>query len=242
MKRSLFKMALTVAAMLAAANVSRAGSITYITPTGSMAGGQPVDVTTTLTTSSGLVHITIQNLENNPKSDIQTLNGISFTLSTGQTAVSSFTQEAVQRTVMNNNPGGYTDTGTPTTPIVAPDKWHSNAAGLGVEITSIGNSAGHGTLIGGPNGSNAYAAANNSITNANHNPFMSGVATFDLSITGVTAASTITALRFEFGTAAGTNVTGQQAVPEPSSLVLAGLGSLGVLAVCVRRRLRGTTR
>jgi hypothetical protein len=239
MKSNLFSMALAVAAMLAAASVSRAGSITYITPSGSTAGGQSVDVTTTLTTSAGHVLITMQNLENNPKSDIQTLNGISFTLSTGQTAVSSFTQEAVQRTVTSNAAGGFTDTGTPTTPIVAPDKWHFNAAGLGIEITSIGNSAGHGTLIGGPDGSNAYAVANSSITNANHNPFMAGIATFDLSITGVTAASTITALRFEFGTEAGTNVTGQS-VPEPSSLVMAGLGSLGLLAVLVRRRLRET--
>jgi hypothetical protein len=241
MKPRWFSMALAVAATLAAANVSRAGSITFITPSGSMAGGQPVDVTATLTTSAGQVFITVQNLENNPKSDIQTLNGISFSLSTGQTAVSSFTQEAVQRTVTSNAAGGFTDTGTPTTPIVAPDKWHFNAAGLGIEITSIGNSAGHGTLIGGPNGSNAYAAANSSITNANHNPFMAGVATFDLNITGVTAASAITALRFEFGTAAATNVTGQ-AVPEPSSLVLAGLGSLGLLAVRVRRRLKETSR
>ena len=241
MKPRWFSMALAVAATLAAANVSRAGSITFITPSGSMAGGQPVDVTATLTTSAGQILITVQNFENNPKSDIQTLNGISFSLSTGQTAVSSFTQEAVQRTVTSNAAGGFTDTGTPTTPIVAPDKWHFNAAGLGIEITSIGNSAGHGTLIGGPNGSNAYAAANNSITNANHNPFMAGVATFDLNITGVTDASAITALRFEFGTEAGTNVTGQ-AVPEPSSLVLAGLGSLGLLAVRVRRRLKETSR
>ena len=96
MKRRLFSMALAVAATLAAANVSRAGSITFITPAGSTAGGQPVDVTATLTTSAGQVLIAVQNLENNPKSDIQTLNGISFSLSTGQTAVSSFTQEAVQ--------------------------------------------------------------------------------------------------------------------------------------------------
>ena len=137
MKRSLFKMALTVAAMLAAANVSQAGSITYITPTGSMAGGQPVDVTTTLTTSSGLVHITIQNLENNPTSDIQTLNGISFTLSTGQTAVSSFTQEAVQRTVTSKNPGAYTDTGTPTTPIVAPTNGTPPRQGLASKLPAL---------------------------------------------------------------------------------------------------------
>jgi len=235
--------ALAASAVLAWGGSARAVMVTYNTAPGATAGGQPVDVTATFSTQAGQVVITVTDLQNNPTSDIQTLNGISFSLSTGQTVASSFTEQAILRTVTGNGAGQYSDVGTPTTLVSAPDKWNlNNSTGLGIEITSIGNSGGHGTLIGGPDGSNAYAAANSSITNSNHNPFAAGTATFTLNIAGVTSSSTISAARFEFGTAAGTNLPGQpgqpQASPVPEPSVLALSCVLGVAALGYRWKTR----
>jgi hypothetical protein len=70
-------------------------------------------------------------------------------------------------------------------------------------------------LIGPPNGSNLYAAANGSIKNGAHNPFLGLTATFTLNVPGVTDASTISAATFLFNTAAGSIITGENPVPEP---------------------------
>ena len=188
---------LALAGLLILSSRADAASVTFITPTGSTAGGQTVDATVTLVTSLNHVLITIQNLEDNPKSDIQAINGISFKLSTGQTVGSIASSSALKRTINSTAIGDYSDAGPSAT------NWLYKQAGLGVEITNIGNAMAKQTLIGDPNGSNAYAAANGSIAGSVHNPFLAGVATFDLLINGVTAATTIDALRFEFGTTSG---------------------------------------
>ena len=60
-----------------------AGSIEYITPAGSMTGGQPVDASATLTTASGSLLITLNNLEANPTSIVQALSDLQFTVGNG---------------------------------------------------------------------------------------------------------------------------------------------------------------
>jgi hypothetical protein len=224
-----------------------ASVITYTTPSGSMSGGQPVNVTVTLTTSANDLSITLRNLEANPTSDSQSVNGISLSLSSSETAGSIFSSSATMRTISGNAAGQYSDAGPSAT------NWFYHQANLGIEITNIGNPMAKETLIGDPNGGNAYAAANSSIAGANHNPFLAGTATFDLHIPGVTAASTITALQFEFSTSPGFNVTGHDpgtpevlipSTPEPSAVVLAisgiGLISLGRFVRARRRRAKSS--
>src|SRR5215470_10283724 len=63
-----------------------ANSITYVTPTGSTAGGQPVDATATFTTGAGIVTITLSNLQANPTSVVQALSDLDFVLSNGATS------------------------------------------------------------------------------------------------------------------------------------------------------------
>src|SRR5262245_14284878 len=61
----------------------QAGSITYITPAGSTAGGQPVDAKAEFTTSGNTLTIVLTNLEANPKSVVQNLSDLSFTIGNG---------------------------------------------------------------------------------------------------------------------------------------------------------------
>jgi hypothetical protein len=227
-----------VAIALMVAPSAHADMVTFDVLVGSTAGGQPVDVTVTLTSFLNGVTVTLRNLEANPTSDIQAINGITFALSTGQTAGSISSSSAIMRTITGNGAGQYNDTGPSGT------DWHYNQAGLGVEITALGTAHAPQTLIGDPNAGDAYAAANPSITNngnGSHNPFLAGTATFNLAISGVTADTTFSGLKFEFGTAAGTNLTGHlvPSVPEPASITLlgGGLGLLTMFALRSRRRL-----
>jgi hypothetical protein len=216
-------------------------SFVYNTAGGSTAGGQPVNATATFTITAGHVEILLTNLLSNPKSDIQTLNGIQFTLSSGQTVGSNFTSSALHRQIDSNapNPTGWHDVGVSST------NWNlNNGVSGGIELTSIGNSGGSPTLIGGPDvATNAYLAAGGSIAGSGpHNPFLAGTATYELDISGLQANASISSMRFEFGTAGGTNVTGMltPSVPEPSTVIMTSLG-LGALGLVQRARRRKAT-
>jgi hypothetical protein len=81
-----------------------------------------------------------------------------------------------------------------------------------------------------------YSNANGSIAgNDPHNPFLTGTATFDLAVLGLTEASTITSAIFSFGTTEGNDVPGTR-VPEPSTGPIFLIS--GVLAAIVTARLR----
>jgi hypothetical protein len=96
-----------------------------------------------------------------------------------------------------------------------------------------------------------YPNANGSITD-NHEPDFRKVATFILSVPGVTSGSTVIdgSVTFNFGTALGEHsVPGVppppppfvSAVPEPASLILLGLGGLcGLTSLGITRRRRMT--
>ena len=205
-------------------------SFGFITPSGSMAGGQPVNAMATFTISAGVVQVTITNNEVDPTSDSQTVNGVSFTLSSGQT-VGSISSKSGQLINIAGNGSFSTTGGNPN--------WAYGQSGLGVEISSLlaSNGGGSPTIIG-PAGSGGIYSGNASITNGAHNPFVQDTATFTLAIAGVPANATITAMRFEFGTESGSNVTGIpfSTIPEPASVVMlsAGIGAIGL--VSLRRR------
>jgi len=76
---------------------------------------------------------------------------------------------------------------------------------------------------------------------ANFNPYVSGTLSFTVAVTGVTSSTTITSATFSFGTGPETFVPGVPTttpVPEPSTLAIAGLGTLGFLGYGLRRRLK----
>jgi hypothetical protein len=87
-----------------------------------------------------------------------------------------------------------------------------------------------------------YTSANSSITK-NFSPFVDGPATLTLNLAGVTSSTKITGVTFSFGTGPDYTVTGKPGppdsplpVPEPSTLVIAGLGAIGFVAYEMRRR------
>ena len=161
---------------------------TFNTPSGSSVGDGPVDATATFTTRLNTITITIRDLEVNPTSVGQTINGVDFSLSNSKTAGSITSQDATLRTVTGTGAGKYSDAGSPTTSVGASNTWNyvtdtSQGKNLGVMVTSLGNHAAVPTVIGDPNASNAYSNGNGSIT-GNHNPFLAGTVTIVLSVIG----------------------------------------------------------
>jgi hypothetical protein len=225
-----------LAVLLATGVQTAKADFTFVTAVGKTAGGQPVDATATFHFSVDQLTVTIRNLQSNPTSDIQSINGIAFSVSPSETVATLTGSSAVQRTITSHAVGGFSDSATPLT-----TNWNLNfgVSGFKFELTTIGNPMAKETIIGDPALTGAYSAANSSIFGSNHNPFLTGTATFTLSIPGVTAATTIAGMQFEFGTAAGTNAPGTlTAVPEPASLSLIGIGLGGAFVVGLRNRRR----
>jgi hypothetical protein len=213
----------------------RAGMITFVTPSGSSTGGGPVDASASFVTSSGSLSIVLTDLEANPKDVAQLLSDLSFTVGnggslTGATLSSSSSQEI---TVLSN--GSFTLGSTVAT------GWVPSLSGSSgsLDVLAAGGAGPAHLLIGPPGAGGTYSNANPSIAgNGPHNPFLNQVATFSILGSGITADTTITSVTFSFGTTSGIDVQGVT-VPEPSSLVLAGIG-VGVLGLIALRRSRST--
>ena len=174
---------------------SYASTIIFSTPVGAMdTAGEQVDATASVTTgASGLVTVTLTDLEANPRSAGQLLSDFSFT-------ISSPIASALNTTT--------TPTGTLVfvgQPVVA-----TAIASWG--LTSTGTTLTLDSLLGGPSqtiiGPGPYTNANSSITGSSHNPYLNQTATFSFTVSGVTAATTVSAASFSFGTSSDDHVAG----------------------------------
>ena len=218
-----------------------AASITY-TGSGSGADGA-LAAKAIFTTGDGVISLVLSNelATSVIRSPGQALSDITFTLSNdagtlgAQTAAGQFGDLSG-----NPNAGVVTyvasdsDTGD-TTPI----RWFSgNGAGVsGATVTLETIGGGQPSQMIAPNIANGgqYTNANNGLQN--FNSFVIGPATFTIALPGVTANTTVTGVTFSFGTQAEYTVTGDpSAVPEPSTLVLAGIGGLGMIGMVRRSR------
>jgi hypothetical protein len=141
----------------------------------------------------------------------------------------------MERSVADN--GTYTDGSTMAAGwvLTAGSSWALDV------LAGTGHAGPAHTLIGAPDGSNVYGFANNSITgNGPHNPFLAGPLTFTLSISGLTADSSIKMNYFQFGTQDGSGqVQGTpltQSVPDGGMTALL-LGAALSGLVLMRRKL-----
>ncbi|HEV3201661.1 MAG TPA: hypothetical protein VGZ73_27365 [Bryobacteraceae bacterium] len=195
--------------LLAAGAWNCAGQI--CTFNGATVNGLPVGALANFTVGDGFVTVSLQNTQADPKSAAQLLNGISFTLSSGQTSGSLGPNSANLRRVQMG--GRFVDYGPTAT------GWGlESAAGGALQLCGLcsllGFIAPTHLLIGDPAGSGTYASANASIAgNLLHNPYTSGPATFLISVPGIVAGATVTSATFSFGTQAGATAPGFCGLP-----------------------------
>jgi hypothetical protein len=216
---------IVLAALVAPAS---AAVIPFTPAPGSTVGGQPVSARVSFTTAANQVDVFLENLQADPTSAVQCLSGLKFTLSTGQTAGTITTSSGTERSVNNNNPGGFTDGAVVAT------GWGISSTGTQIWLDRLSQQdANKNTIIGPPDGSNAYASGNPSIAGGSHNPHLGLNASFTLNVPGVTASSFVTSVTFQFNTAYGFELT----VPEPGMASVLGIAGLACLVV--RRRGRG---
>jgi hypothetical protein len=189
--------------------------------------------TALITTGSGTITLTLTDIAVNPSDVTFNVSGFSFTLSSAPSSESIASSSSVLRTVAGG--GTYTDGAT-----VAPG-WAFSLIGAVTTLDDLGG-GGAGpahTIIGAPAADNKYDAANGGIAGNNaHNPFLDQTATWTFTAAGVTAATTVTATTFQFGTTDGANQFAGVAVatPEPASIAMM-IGAAG-LGLIWRRRFR----
>ena len=214
-----------------------AAVIAFNTPTGATLGGQPVDAAVTFTTGAGTIHVTLQDLLVNPTDVGQLLSDLSFHIAgvTGNITGTLSTSSGQEVTVAGN--GSFTTGGSPST------GWLLTGGTGGTFLLNVlGTPTGPAHLIIGPPApGSTFTNANGSIAgNGPHNPFIFEVASFDLSVPTVTAASSIDNVVFSFGTTPGANVPAAGTpVPEPGTLLLLGFGLAGVAGAVRWGRRRG---
>jgi hypothetical protein len=223
--------------ILLSASFAIAGPIiTFTTPANSALDNLPVSAEAIFTLGNGTITIGLVNLQANPKSVIQNISDLYFTVDSWSGSTASLSSSTgLERNVAHDS--SYTDLSGASTgwklDIVVGNKFHLD--GLGATYTPA-----H-TIIGPADASGKYGNANSSIAGNNpHNPFLFGTeehpVTFTLNIPGVTEGTKITDVIFSFGTAAGNNVPSVSSVPEPGTLLLLSVGLTGIYGYRLRKR------
>jgi MYXO-CTERM domain-containing protein len=219
-------------------------SYLYVTPNGSTTGGGSVSAQASITVNNGSFTVVLTDLLANPTADSQEISGIKFTVS-GALGSGSLA------TVNSGNISTISSGGSYTSGVADPlTRWTATGttgSSPSIDLNTYSGGSPNRLIIGpdskgsfNPAGGGLYSNANNSIT-GNHQPSILGSATFTVTDSGITTSSIVTAVTFEFGTSQGSNqVAGQlvPSVPEPASIISAGMGLLGVVGVALRRRRR----
>lgn len=210
--------------------LSSASTIHWVTPAGSRTSGT-VNTSATVVTEDGRITVTLSNLLANPNDVGQLVSGFSFTLSSTPTTTLGTISTPTGSLITIDRHGERSASSDAILP------WNLTNAGATILLERLGADDAPSQLIIGPG---PYTNANGSIAhNRPHNPFLDGSAKFTFDVAGVTAATSVRDVTFNFGTTRGVTVPGicsdcdgggrsGSEVPEPLSAILIGGGLLGV--------------
>jgi hypothetical protein len=227
---------LFLAAVALLFGVANANAVVF-TASGTDADGS-VAAKATITLSGNILTVVLQDTQTGIHSSGQTISGIFFDLS-GLTTASSFTQAGSLVSYSGS---------VPTFSAGPPTNWINGTSGTAVAITTIpgAGAAPPDNLILGPSPAPTGNALNS------HSPFIDGTGTFTLTLNaGVTNASTISNVEFQFGTydtpflLAGSPGGGPfpvGSIPEPSTWAMMILGFFGVGFMAYRRKSQTSLR
>jgi len=217
--------------MIAAAVVACAASlqalpITVSTPAGATEqGGLPVEASAAFFfAEQNSIEITLTDNLANPRSVAQLISDISFSLSSGQTSATIVSDTCSLIRVDQN---GHFKISSVTSAHWGIDSSFSG----GIHLTALGFVGPAGLIIGPPDNTNVYSAANNSIAgNGPHNPFTDTEIAFFLNVPGVNRDTLVNNVVFSFGTTPGNDVPA--GVPDDGTTVVllgAALSGLGLI-------------
>jgi hypothetical protein len=187
----------------------------------------------------GYIKIVLTNTATGNSDPAQAVSQLFFQVANGLAAPGNVTSVSGNWINFANNTTGSVTNGTPGT-----YHWGNQTVGGVYGLLDVSS----GQFQGGPGGKVQYMIIGSSPSvgnnlQTNFNPYFNGSATFliaDSSITSSTVltANDITNVQFGFGTGPEAKLNGTVATPAPPSIVLYGLGGIGVAGFVIWSRRR----
>jgi len=238
---------LSLLALLFSAPGALASVISYDV-TGVDAANNPVSGRIDFATGSGFVTVDLNNLlaASAVKEIGQNVFGVQFTLTSGQSSGSLGSNSPnFEQTVAAGGASGPPSmvTGNPTGWSLQSNVNKGLGPGLALCVLCAGGNGPH-TIIGG-SASSTYGNADGSIAGSvADNPFFISPLHFSLNVTGLTSNDNVDSVFITFGTTTLqahcsilSCITERHKTPEPSSLLMLGVGLLGLAGYGLRKRL-----
>jgi hypothetical protein len=194
-----------------------ANTETFTTSIGATTSGGSVDAQAVFTFSLNTISITLDNFESDPTDVAQGLSALLFTVSPAETSGTLTSSSGIPRSIDKN--GVYSDSAA------IPTGWILSNSGGTFNLDDLGGAGPSNLVLGSFGASNTYDNANGSIAgNKPHNPFLADSATFTLTINGVTESSSVSSVKFQFGTTDGHDRVCAVPTPEPAPLAMLAIG------------------